>query len=63
MVAEKEPKALEGIKPILQDRKNLILMRIDKYGADLREDFEALETIDYQRSFDECVEVAKKALS
>ena len=62
MVAEKEPKALEGIKPILQDRKNLILMRIDKYGADLREDFEALETIDYQRSFDECVEIAKKAL-
>jgi hypothetical protein len=63
MVAEKEPMALVSIKPILQGRGDLILARIGKYGNDLRETFAALETIDYRRSFDECVEIAKKALS
>ena len=63
MVAEKEPMALASIKPILQGRRDLILTRIDQHGNDLRETFAALETIDYRRSFDECVEVAKKALS
>jgi hypothetical protein len=62
MVAEKEPKALVGIKPILQDRRDAILTRIGKYEADLRETFAALETIEYRRSFDECVELATKAL-
>ena len=63
MVAEKEPKALVSIKPILQGRRDLILTRIDKPGDDLRETFAALERIDYRRSFDECVEIAKRALS
>jgi hypothetical protein len=63
MVAEKEPKALAAIKPILQDRKELIMTRIGKYETDLRETFAALETIDYRRSFDECVHLATQALS
>jgi hypothetical protein len=63
MVAEKEPEALAGIRPILQGRRDLILTRIGKYGGDLRETFAALEAIDYRRSFDECVELATKALS
>lgn len=62
MVAEKEPDALDAIKPILQDRKKLIMTRISKYEIDLRETFAALETIDYRRSFEECVELATKAL-
>ena len=62
MVAEKEPKALAGIKPILQGRGDLILTRIGKYDADLRETFAALETVDYRRSFDECVDLVTKAL-
>ena len=45
MVAEKDPNALAGIKPILQDRKNVILTRIGKYGAELRETFAALESL------------------
>lgn len=63
MVAEQEPNALAGIKPILQDRRDVILTRIGKYEADLRETFAALETIDYRRSFDECVYLATQALS
>jgi len=63
MVAEKEPKALAGIKPILEGRKEIILARIGKYESDLRETFAALEVLDYRRSFDECVELVTKALS
>ncbi len=63
MVAEKEPGALAGIKPILQGRRESIMARIGKYETDLRETFAALETIDYRRSFDECVELATKALN
>jgi len=62
MVVEKEPDALASIKPILQDRREAIMTRIGKYGADLRETFAALETIDYRRSFDECVDLVTKAL-
>lgn len=63
MVAEKEPKALAAIKPILEGRKEIILARIGKYESDLRETFAALEVLDYRRSFDECVELVTKALS
>lgn len=63
MVAEKEPKALAAIKPILQGRREIILARIGKYETDLRETFAALEILDYQRSFDECVDLVTKALS
>jgi predicted nucleotidyltransferase component of viral defense system len=63
MVAEKEPKALTSIKPILQGRRELILARIEKFEADLREAFAALEIIDYRRTFDKCVDLATKSLS
>jgi hypothetical protein len=63
MVTEKEPKSLAAIKPILQGRREIILARIGKYDTDLRETFAALEILEFQRSFDECVELARKALS
>lgn len=62
MVLEKEPEALKAIAPVLRDRREVILQRIESGGAALREAFEALETIGYQRSFDECVALAKRAL-
>ena len=61
MVLEKAPQALQGIAPILRDRRTTILKRLDA-GTDLREAFEALEILDYKRSFDECVALARKAL-
>ena len=63
MVAELEPNALKEITPVLQSRKKVILDRIDKYGPDLRETFAALEVLEYRRSFDECVEIARRALA
>ncbi len=61
MVAEKEPQALQEIKPILRDRRDVVLERITKHETALRESFAALEVLDYRRSFDECVELVRKA--
>lgn len=62
LVAEKEPEALWKIRPILRDRREAILARIGSQKAALQETFSALEVLDYQRSFDECVELTRKAL-
>lgn len=62
LVAEKEPEALWKIRPILRDRRETILARIGAQESTLRETFAALEVLDYRRSFDECVELTKKAL-
>ena len=62
-VAEEEPDAVEGIKPILQGRRDIILERIGRHESQLRETFAALEVLDYRRSFNECLDLARKALS
>lgn len=62
MVVEKEPEALWQIHPILRDRRDVIIAKIASQEAALRESFAALEVLDYRRSFDECVELTKKAL-
>ena len=63
LVSEKEPAALHEIQPVLRERRDLILERIETHGASLRETFLALEVLDYQRSFDECVELVERALN
>ncbi len=61
MVLEKEPQALESIKPILRDLRDVVLERMKTQDAALRETFAALEILDYRRSYDECVALAKRA--
>lgn len=61
MVAEKEPGALEAIKPVLRDRRDVVLQRVAAHEAALREAFAALEVLDYRRSFDECIALLRKA--
>jgi hypothetical protein len=62
MVAEKEPAAIETIKPILQGRRDVIMKRTAANEPALREAFAELEVLDYRRSFDECVDIARRAL-
>ena len=62
MVIENEPQALPMIRPILRDRRAVILERIAQNHAGLREAFDALETIEYRRSFDECVDRVTQTL-
>jgi predicted nucleotidyltransferase component of viral defense system len=62
MVAEQEPAALAQIRPVLRDRRAVVLDRIAKHEAALRETFAALEILNYQRSYDECVALVNQAL-
>ncbi len=63
LVAEKEPEALKSITPVLRDRKDLILARIQASDKNLREDFANLEVLEYRRSYDECVKIVRKTLN
>ena len=62
MVAELEPQALREISAILRDRRALILERIERYDSILRENFAELATLEYVRSFGECVKIVMDAL-
>lgn len=62
LVAEREPEALQSIAPVLRDRKDAILARIQASDKNLRDDFANLEVLEYRRSYDECVSIIKKAL-
>jgi hypothetical protein len=62
MVAEKEPRALWKIEPVLRDRREAVLQRIASQEAALRQTFSELEVLEYRRSFDECIALVKKTL-
>ncbi len=62
MVIELEPDALVPMQPILRDRRDAILSRIESVDDQLRHDFQELDVLDYTRSYDECIEVVKRAL-
>lgn len=63
MVSEREPASLSAIKPILRGRREVVLARIVAQDANLREDFAALEVLDYGRGYDECVALVRAALA
>ncbi|MDB6102759.1 MAG: hypothetical protein JWO52_2758, partial [Gammaproteobacteria bacterium] len=63
MVAELEPPALEEIAPILRDRRDAVLARLERSEQLLRASFESLDVLDYLRSFNECLEILKETLS
>jgi hypothetical protein len=63
MFVEMELNGVEEIRPFLRDRREAILQRIDRAHDVLRENFGALDILDYPRSFDECVGVVRKALT
>jgi predicted nucleotidyltransferase component of viral defense system len=62
LVAEREPEALWQIKPVLHGRQDVILNRIAALDTELREAFDALEVLDYRRSFDDCVQLVEQSL-
>ena len=62
MVSEMEPDALKTIAPVLRDRRDVVLSRIEKHWATLREGFQLLHALDYQRTFEECVAIVRATL-
>jgi predicted nucleotidyltransferase component of viral defense system len=60
LVAEKESKALVQIRPVLRDRRDVVLARIAEGDKQLRGDFAELEVLDYRPSYDEVLKAVKK---
>jgi hypothetical protein len=63
VVAEREPQALHEIEPILRDRRDAVLARIQRDETHLRESFASLIALDYRRTFDECLQILRDTLS
>jgi len=55
LVAQREPEALVGIASILRARRDALMKRLAAHDAALREDFAALDVLDFSPSYEECV--------
>lgn len=62
LIAEKEPSSLSKISNILCARRDTLLARINANEATLRLVFAQLDVLEYRRSYDECLDLMKKAL-
>lgn len=62
LVAGKEPKEISRIKPLLREKRDVILQRLASGDKILRTTFKALETLEYRPTYDQCVEKVKQAL-
>ena len=62
LIAQREPWAIRHAGEILSARRSAVLERIEVHEAALREDFEALDVLDFQPSYEQCVEAIRSAL-
>lgn len=62
VVATREPRALLRLKPLLAARRTTLLERLATHEAALREDFAALDLLELQASFEECLEIVREAV-
>lgn len=63
LVIEKEPQALRAITPILAGKRDAVLERLAKHRPAMLQEFNALDVLDYRRSFDECELLVRGFLS
>lgn len=63
LVAEKEPRALDEIEPVLRDRRDAVLARIARADKQLRDEFGQLEVLEFRRSYDECLFILEKVFN
>jgi hypothetical protein len=62
LVANRDPAAIDAIRPILRERSATIRNRIAADDKALRTAFSGLDTLDFTPSFDECVRIVGKSL-
>lgn len=62
LVAEREPKELRKIRSVLDENRDAILRRLASGEKVLRATFEALDTIDYEPTYEHCIEVLRDSL-
>ena len=63
LIALREPWAIIHAGEILSTRRTAVLQWIEDEGEALREDFEALDALDFRPRFDDCVQAIRKALA
>jgi hypothetical protein len=63
LVAQREPEALRPLREILAAQRRVLLERLEGRDEPLREDFAALEALDFRPTFDECLDVIRSALA
>jgi hypothetical protein len=63
LVATREPAALLRIRDVLAARRKVLLERLARNDPELREDFAALDVLEFRPSYDECVERVLSALA
>jgi len=63
MVVEREPDALAAASPYLQRNAGAFVSQIQAAPPIMREQFERIQRLDFQRSFDACVALASDFLS
>ena len=62
LVATREPGAIESIRPILRERREMIRTRIATGEKGLRTAFSGLDTLEFRPEFDECVRIVEDVL-
>lgn len=63
VIASREPEALRPVDRFLQARREALLGRLRERDVALREDFAALDTLEFNSSYEECVEMLQAALA
>jgi hypothetical protein len=62
IVATTEPDAIESIRPILRERREVIRARMVAGAKALRTAFSGLDTLEFKPGFDECVRIVEDVL-
>ena len=62
LVAEREPRALRNARDVLRARRTIVLEQISDREEALREDFAALDALEFRPSFEQCVDAVRQAL-
>lgn len=62
LVATREPSAIESIRPILRDRREIIRKRISTGEKALRTAYSGLDTLEFKPDYDECVRIVEDVL-
>lgn len=63
LIATREPGAIESIRPILRERREIIRTRIATGAKALRTAFSGLDTLEFRTGFDECVKIVEDVLA
>lgn len=63
LVATREPGAIEVIRPILRERRDVIRARIEKGAKALRTVFSEINTLEFQPEYDECLAIVESVLN